>query len=795
MNGLNYRSADRSIFATGTTTTGRIEAEILVGTSVTSGEAPRPTLTRSAAAPSRAPVPLAKRTVDTVTVKRLRIAEINADQLGMDVAQPSPGYRVEATSGKLIGFWLRDLVLDMSAKEWTYTGKLGIEQLEQLKFNVLSRALEGGPTTITGQLDSKALPAGLTGTAREQASAVGVEFLKGGDRQVDLRGVELSEGLVDTPDGKVRIRKASLNGRLTQEASGRLRFDDLGPIDVDVRSVDWKTAGGAHVTAKGSTKLTGIRVKGWWQSESDTKQPDGTINEGHKELQLDKLTVTSITSDNLRYEDGVIDVHLGRGPKPAPAGTKALSAQNVVVTNMHWDSVAGITAGHVDVGRSALDVSGRVAAALHISAGVSADSISLDFLSEGHVKARVRGLGGDVGIGETEDADRHHLAFGGLDTGLIDIHKDHIDIGPDGSDGLSIDDIIVDKLNWMGTSIGLEIIEGEGDLTLRDITARARIELNPPGDPKGRLKALYLRQLRIEHPSATGIKVILPGTGFIRLNKTEPALLGPISLEAPAGAPGFEVKPTKTGKGFDLRGKFLLEGFNLPWVEADITDRLTGNADVRAGNLTIDFLGAEGLDLDLRDPRIEAIAAKLGSDKERLWLMNPAAPLGAQEWGIKAKAVKFRKRDTPGAEEQKLTVEGAELNGLFYVNEDWGLQLFVNSAVVEGDITHDMLTGAGTIPDAHDRHGRARRSTSPSSQEPERRADDGRRHREGLGQAHQEAAPVQGRARAPQRLDRLRRGVREVPRLLPSHPPRVPRRRRSTSRSSPRASAPGCRRA
>ena len=188
---------------------------------------------------------------------------------------------------------------------------------------------------------------------------------------------------------------------------------------------------------------------------------------------------------------------------------------------------------------------------------------------------------------------------------------------------------------------------------MRDITARARIELNPPGDPKGRLKKLYLRQLRIEHPSATGIKVILPGTGSITLNKTQPALLGPISLEAPAGAPGFEIKPDKTGKGFDLRGKFLLEGFNLPWVEADITGHLKGNADVRAGNLTIDFLGADGLDLDLRDPRIEAIKATLGSEKERLWLMNPAAPLGAQEWGISSKGVRFRQRTKESGKEEK----------------------------------------------------------------------------------------------------------------------------------------------
>ena len=145
LSGLNYRSPDRSIFANGTTTTTRIEAvDIVVGTAVTTAAAPRPRLTRDASAPSRAKVDVAKRKVNTVTIKSLRIAEISADQLGMDVSQPAPGYRVEATSGKLIGFSLRDLALDMSSKELSYTGQLGIEQLEQLKFNVLSRALDGG---------------------------------------------------------------------------------------------------------------------------------------------------------------------------------------------------------------------------------------------------------------------------------------------------------------------------------------------------------------------------------------------------------------------------------------------------------------------------------------------------------------------------------------------------------------------------------------------------------------------------------------------------------------------------
>ncbi len=67
LSGLNYRSPDRSIFANGTTTTTRIEADIVVGTAVTTAAAPRPRLTRDASAPSRAKVDVAKRTVDTIT--------------------------------------------------------------------------------------------------------------------------------------------------------------------------------------------------------------------------------------------------------------------------------------------------------------------------------------------------------------------------------------------------------------------------------------------------------------------------------------------------------------------------------------------------------------------------------------------------------------------------------------------------------------------------------------------------------------------------------------------------------
>ena len=67
LSGLNYRSPDRSIFANGTTTTTRIEADIVVGTAVTTAAAPRPRLTRDASAPSRAKADVAKRKVDTIT--------------------------------------------------------------------------------------------------------------------------------------------------------------------------------------------------------------------------------------------------------------------------------------------------------------------------------------------------------------------------------------------------------------------------------------------------------------------------------------------------------------------------------------------------------------------------------------------------------------------------------------------------------------------------------------------------------------------------------------------------------
>ena len=158
-------------------------------------------------------------------------------------------------------------------------------------------------------------------------------------------------------------------------------------------------------------------------------------------------------------------------------------------------------------------------------------------------------------------------------TAVIDIRPDRIDIGPDGQPGFEMKTLILDELSWMSEGFGLEIEAGKGDLTLAGITARARIELNPPGHKQGRLKRLILRELKVARPTATGLTIKF-ADGSLKLDPTQQAILGPLTLEAPAGEPGFIIGHDKTGKLF-TQGKLSLQGFNLPNVAADVAPAQT----------------------------------------------------------------------------------------------------------------------------------------------------------------------------------------------------------------------------
>ena len=706
---ITYEGGGRKFYALGTTKTGKITASLRIET--------------VAVPKSPAAGVIAEKTgykPTTLVVESLRIVQVDADRLGMDVTAPKPGYSVEATSGSLHGIWVENMVIPLGDSEAPITGKLGVEQVDQLRFIVVSRALKGGPTTIKGTLTSP--PAEGT-----KAGAVRVELLKSGTKTIDVSGTTLSEGELTTPDGTVKIRKAGLNGHIEQDPSGQLRFSDVGPLDVDVSYIDWKIGDG-RVTASGSTKLQGVEAAGSWKSEPD-KEVGGVIVPGHAVLHLDRLRIKKVTSDDLRYRDTVLDIRLGKDP--SVKRPDLLEINDVNVTGLHWETGLGVTKGTVKTGTAKVEAGGRVAGtytpptrtgvagtvtdALYAKVGLEASSIDLTFHEKGRIVARVRGGKGDVGIGDTVKADQHHGSFEDLDSGVVDIHDDKIEIGPDGSDGLFLKLLTLDKLDWnfAGTSgIGVQLNPGDGKVTLAGTQARATVELHPKGTKPSRFKRLTLRQLEIAETRGTGLAIRL-GSLVLRLDKTTDAVFGKLVLTPAAGEAGFIVEPKSSGSGLNLLGQANLSAFKLPQLAADIAGSVKAKGNVAADSLTADFLGVAGIRVSVTNPSVTDIEAQLSGDpaltgkpsspSHTLFLIAAKGPSGLKEYGIRAKKVTYEDTDEPGkGPVKKLTVSGAEINGINYTNADAGITISVRHAETPGDVVHDFRRGpkgGGEIPE------------------------------------------------------------------------------------------------
>ncbi|MBM0258927.1 hypothetical protein, partial [Micromonospora sp. 4G55] len=305
---VTMRSATRSLYSRGSTRIGRMSLDVLVRT------APAAT----------------GRQVRGALIRTMVIDRIDADRIGMDVTDPAPGYSVEVVSGALVGVRVQDLELDLTGEELTYTGRLRIGQLDQLRFSVLSRALQGGPTTITGTVSGA--PVGPA------AAAVTVDLIRAGAHRVDpatgriisdptdsqqitLSGVTLADTTLRTPDGSVTVRRAGLGGRIVTEQAGGLRFEDIGPSRIELSAIDWR-AGDGRITSHGPTVVDGLTVTGRWDNAPAPTGPDGQVRPpGDAKLFIERLHIDRITGRDLRYRSGVLDVGLGR-PSPVPAASR-----------------------------------------------------------------------------------------------------------------------------------------------------------------------------------------------------------------------------------------------------------------------------------------------------------------------------------------------------------------------------------------------------------------------------------------------------------------------------------------
>ncbi|MEU7959019.1 eCIS core domain-containing protein [Micromonospora humida] len=697
LTGLAWNSPGRSVYARGSTRIGRMSLDVRVRTGANA----------------------AGRQVRGALVRNLVIDRIDADRIGMDVTDPAPGMSVEVVSGALIGVRLRDLDVDLTGEELTYSGRLTVGQLDRLRFAVISRSVQGGPTTITGTVGGR--PTG------PDAATVTVDLIQAGPHRVDpvtgrivsdptdsqriqLDGLTLTDTTLRTPDGAVTVRRAGLGGRLVTERAGGLRFEDVGPARIELGAIDWR-AGDGRIVSRGPTVLDGLTASGRWDSTPEQRDAAGRVVPAAAALHLERLHIARITGRDLRYRDGVLDVGLGR-PEPVPAGEPdrpPLEILDVDLRGLRWSAAAGVTAGRLTTGVTRVEIAGRIDAALHVDGALWAAQLTLAFGRGGRIQARVVGGEAQLGVGPRPGEHDQHVSIQGLDTGVVSVGPDHIEIGPDGQPGLSLATISVDALNWQGAALGLRIPSGAGAITLLGISVRARVDLWPAGTPGGRFRRLLLRELVVQQTRASGLLVDLHDGTTIRLSPDVEAVLGELRLVPAAGQDGFLVEATRTAEGMRILGGLRIGAIEAARVGFDIGTFLSGGtADFTAGGLSVDFLDHGGLRLNLAQPTLTAISAQVTADPRRQ-LLFLGAPTGRPEYGLRFTSIGYEQDpagpDGTAAPGRRIAVRGGEVTGLSFTDSGLGLYVFVEQGLL-GDLTHDLTSGSGELPSLDIRNAR-----------------------------------------------------------------------------------------
>ena len=127
LTGAEYSSPERRVFSDATTRLVGIDAVIRIAT-----------------VPDRSPGAAADaRKLSTIVVESLVIGRVEAADLGIEGRLPAPGYEARITGGALIGLRVAGLRMSMDDSTVPAGGRLSVDQLEQLKFRVVTRASKG----------------------------------------------------------------------------------------------------------------------------------------------------------------------------------------------------------------------------------------------------------------------------------------------------------------------------------------------------------------------------------------------------------------------------------------------------------------------------------------------------------------------------------------------------------------------------------------------------------------------------------------------------------------------------
>ncbi len=728
-----YRTASLYLWSRGTTVFSGIEADLTIPFKQVTGEKGDGT-----DGGEQEDAALSRLDLKNIQVGRLHIATITAGDLGYRGYDAKGGMAKEVVveSGSLRDITIADATtVNPETGETESTRNIAVQTLDGVKF----AAKMGTVFQATGTLEEGRKDRGVG------QPAISIGFAESGTIDLALDSVDLTRGAVDlrstSGTGRVLVRKAEISGEFSLEGN-TFKVDTLRIPVLDMPSLQWTSKKGGVLKATNAA-LRQFRLRLDYITESEAKST----------VKLHELYVGSFTADSITYDDGpALSVSLS--PQFTEEGLqpliKGLLLQDLTI-DMGADSLrmsggkgrvdqAGFLGVFSSEGESGADP------AKHASYATALGRLSVSgftFEDFGYSEDGVELVGGVESIsldggGQTGPLDPATAPYGAVtaggdlsaDNGRIGrfrIGNGMISIGPEDSEGLVFDEIVLNGLSFdsgdfalipaasqaaekkyeqdpTASAIESEVIAKKLELKM-DIHLRQQTEETAAAEGKSNLGAVEridIRKLHFDSITAQGYRLYLRQMGvYIDIPAGLESTIGPIDLVGPEPDTPFSISFNEAGTkllGNVVTGPLLARQIGLQMGEG-----LRARLDFKAKSASLGFLestnaGSEKtgpIKINLTDWSATNILAYLGegtSTRIRAGRYADTALTGTRQ-GIGGQSI-----DVEMGEDGSLSVKLRKLwaRGFELRDQNLGLALIVKKVRMpeDGEIAYNRAPSA-----------------------------------------------------------------------------------------------------
>ena len=580
-------------------------------------------------------------------IDSLRVESIAAENFRYEDSTGKQKATLDIASGTLNGVTLDNFditIPDDPDGEIAYTGKLNVENIEKTK--VLYQV--AGGLKASGTLDGKNL---------------NVEFAKEGDQIINIGGLDVSEGEAEKGTTRGKFNLSNLRGTVTRKKDGTTEFST--PMDeIEVLQFSWQSKD-KRVFSNKPTVFSNITVDGSMHQNQASAEKEVDL------ISIARLHIDTVTGEDLTYTDGDTTFHIIKSDPAQKDPATALSITGIDLQGLTWRPKQKLTIDNLDVGHLAATFSAEVkSASLTADGKINADTLNVKLLKGGKLVTTVKDLNADV-HGKAGAAEFN----ASLTNAKMTVTKDGDTVTVD---PLTIKSLAVNSFSWKTPKFELDLPAGAGDLTLHDIEATVRVNLNPkpepgsvpPGTPDPPLvKSIVIDKLVVPTTTGTGFTITLPPLGNLQLkvDKGNDLKLGKIELQGPTKGSGPFTIDHSAGS-WDVLGKAVLTDGDIQKLGFDVSKSLSGSAKVHAEGGTLEFTAA-GTKIDVNVVKIAELEAVAGSGTFRL--IRGGTGTAFPDAGADLKGIHV-------SEKGDVTVDEAGVSGLTYDDAASGLHLDFN---------------------------------------------------------------------------------------------------------------------